>query len=236
MANSVFFKSAVQAAVLAALLCSCQSTDFRAREKGALAGGALGAGLGAIIGNQTGSTGAGIAIGSAFGALSGALIGNEMDNQQAALDDRQGRIDEQDRALQENRRLIQELRNQGVDVRETRRGVVVNLPDVLFDFDRSALTPSARHTVQDIAQAIKDRGPRRISVEGHTDSVGTVPYNQRLSEDRARSVSHELVNNGIPRSNISTRGYGERDPIASNNSASGRQRNRRVEIVIENPR
>ncbi len=222
------------AIVLCMLLVGCENQQFGAREKGALGGAAVGAGLGAIIGNQTGSTGAGIAIGSAVGALSGGLIGNQIDSQDKVQRDRQSRIEEQDRELRENRRLIDELRSKGVDARVTSRGVVVNLPDVLFEFNSSRLTGDARSTVREIARVVKDSARRHISVEGHTDSVGTVAYNQRLAESRAHSVVNELMQHGVPHGRLSSRGFGESRPVASNKTDEGRQRNRRVEVVIEN--
>lgn len=218
----------------ALLFASCEGREFGARETGALGGAALGAGLGAIIGHQTGATGAGIAIGSAFGALSGGLIGNELDNKDRALQQGDDRISAQDRMLAENQRLIEELRQRGADVRSTERGVVVNLPDVLFEFDSARLTAGARRVAHDVAQAVQGAPGRHIAIEGHTDSIGTIEYNQKLSEARARSVAGELVTQGVARGRISTRGYGESRPIASNKTESGRQRNRRVEVVIEN--
>ena len=220
--------------LLVVLLSGCEGQQFGAREKGALGGAALGAGLGAIVGNQVGNPGVGVAIGSGFGALAGGLLGEGMDQQDRDLAEREDRLDAQEREIQENRRLLEELRSRGVDVRQTARGVVVNLPDVLFEFDSARLTSSARATARDIARALRDVPGRRISVEGHTDSVGTVSYNQRLSESRARSVADALVDAGVSSQSIKTRGYGERDPVASNSSEVGRQRNRRVEVVIQN--
>ena len=219
----------------AVLITACENAQFGAREKGALTGGALGAGLGAIVGNQVGSTGAGIAIGSAIGAISGGIIGNQVDNQNQALDERDAVLRAQEQELEQNRRLIEELRRRGADARLTDRGVVVNLPDVLFEFDSARLTPDARRTARDIADVIRTGSSgRHLSVEGHTDSTGTLAYNQRLSEDRARAVADQLVRDGIDHRAIATRGFGESRPIASNKSESGRQRNRRVEVVIEN--
>ena len=217
-----------------ALLCGCQNGQFGATEQGALAGTALGAGLGAIVGHETGHTGAGIAIGSAAGLLAGGLLGRQADRTNTEIRSRDERISEQDRILEENRRIIDELRRRGADVRSTERGVVVNLPDVLFQFDSAALTNDARRTVGEIAQVVADTVDRSIAVEGHTDAVGTIDYNQRLSESRARSVADALVNNGVSQRRIRIRGYGETDPIASNSSETGRRRNRRVEVIIEN--
>ena len=216
------------------LTSGCENARFGAREKGALGGAALGAGLGAIVGHQTGHTGAGIAIGSGVGALSGALIGNSIDNTNDSLDDQDQRIAARDRQIEENRRLIEDLKRRGVDVRSSERGVVVNLPDVLFEFDSARLSREARKTIGEIAEVVKQTSGRRIAVEGHTDSVGTVAYNQRLSEGRARSVADELGVHGVNETSVSVRGFGESDPIASNSTAVGRQRNRRVEVIVEN--
>lgn len=223
----------VAAIFLLLVFIGCENTQFRAREKGALAGGALGAGLGAIVGNQVGSSGAGIAIGSAVGALSGAVIGNEIDNQDDRLNASESRLEAQERELQENRRLLQELRANGIDARETSRGVVVNLPDVLFEFDSSRLQSSSRHEIKLIADAIQSASGRHVAVEGHTDSVGSSSYNHRLSEARARSVAGALVNEGVSRGRFSVKGLGESKPIASNSTSSGRAKNRRVEVIIE---
>lgn len=223
-----------KAFLIVALLIFSACENVRSREKGALAGGALGAGLGAIIGNQTGSSGAGVAIGSAIGALSGAMIGNSIDNTEDMLNERDSQLSLQEREIEENRRLIEELKARGTDVRSTERGVVVNLPDVLFEFDSARLTGAAQNTVGEIADVLESAPDRKISVEGHTDAVGTVEYNQRLSEDRARTVANGLITSGLPRRRVTTRGYGESQPIASNRTDSGRARNRRVEVIIEN--
>lgn len=229
--------SAVRVVSLLLVFCAvvgCDGRSLSRRESGALAGGALGAGLGAIVGNQVGSSGAGIAIGSAIGAISGGLIGNTMDNQSDQMDQTDQKLDAQDNEINENRRLIEELRSRGADARSTDRGVVVNLPDVLFEFGRADITPQARSTAREIAEVLRSVPDRTVSVEGHTDSVGTDGYNQQLSENRARSVAQELGSQGVSRRQIKTRGFGEREPIASNNTDSGRERNRRVEVIIEN--
>jgi outer membrane protein OmpA-like peptidoglycan-associated protein len=215
---------------------ACQDMNIGATGAGALGGAAAGAGLGAIIGNQTGNAGAGVAIGSAVGARGGALVGRQIENQDKALDARQRQIDEQDRTIQENRRMIEELRRSGVDARGSERGVIVNLPDVLFQFGRSELTSAARNTAVDIARTLQRTPTRHISVEGHTDSIGSIEYNQRLSDSRAQNVAQELERNGVPARRISTRALGESEPIASNRTEQGRRLNRRVEVIIENPR
>ena len=201
---------------------------------GTAGGAALGAGLGAIIGSATGHTGPGIAIGAGTGALAGALVGNAMDSQDERLDEHRQRIDSTQSQIDENRRLIEALKRRGADVRDTRRGVVVNLPDVLFEFNRADLTPDARRTARDISDVLRDFPERHLSVEGHTDSIGSMGYNQRLSEDRASSVADELERSGIDHYRVRSRGFGESRPIATNNTDVGRSRNRRVEVIIEN--
>ena len=220
--------------VLIGVLGGCQNGQFGQTGQGAVAGTALGAGLGAIIGHEVGSTGAGVAIGSAAGLLAGGLLGNEFEQTDQELSKRDARLQQQQQQLEENRKLIEQLRSRGADVRSTDRGVVVNLPDVLFDFDKARLTNSARATVRQIAEVIKETPGRDIYVEGHTDSSGTIVYNQRLSEDRAWSVADELAASGVERGRLFTKGYGEGDPIATNNTESGRARNRRVEVIIAN--
>ena len=213
-------------------LIACENSSFRGREKGAIAGAGLGAGLGAIVGNQVGSAGAGVAIGSAFGALSGGIIGNEIDGQNDVIDQRNRKIEDQDRLIAENKRLLEELRMKGIDAQITERGVLVNLPDVLFEFDSARLTAGARRTVSEIASSVGKGSGRIISVEGHTDSIGSDAYNNRLSESRAFAVASGLERSGISRSGLRVRGFGKSKPIASNSTENGRQRNRRVEVII----
>lgn len=217
-------------------LSACQNSSLGATGTGALGGAAAGAGLGAIIGNQTGNPGAGVAIGSAVGALGGALMGRQIDRQDQEIDARQRQLDEQDRIIAENRRMIEELRRSGVDAKGSERGVIVNLPDVLFQFGKSNLTNEARGTVSDIARTLQRAAGRHVSVEGHTDSIGSNEYNYRLSDDRAKTVARELERSGVAPRRISTRALGKSEPIASNKTEQGRRLNRRVEVVIENPR
>lgn len=202
--------------------------------KGGIAGGALGSGLGAIIGNQSGNTGAGIAIGAAAGTLGGALIGNALDNQDRANEQLSGQMAQNQQQLEENARLIEELKKRGADVRSSRRGVVINLPDILFEFDRDRLTPEARRTINEISDVIRDVPHRDLSVEGHTDSIGSMRYNKDLSLRRAQSVARELQSHSVPSQRMKIEGFGEGAPIATNNSEEGRARNRRVEVIIEN--
>ena len=217
------------------LLVSCESGSLSKREGGALGGAALGAGTGAIIGHATGNTAAGAAIGGALGALGGAVVGDQ-------LEARDQKLSARDEEIARNRALIEELKRRNLDVHETQRGVVVNLPDVLFDFNKASLTSGARAKVRDISEVL-EKGrvrDRQVSVEGHTDSIGSEDYNLKLSQRRADSVASELESEGISSSRIHTRGFGKKYPIAPNQSSdgsdnpSGRAKNRRVEVIIEN--
>lgn len=134
----------------------------------------------------------------------------------------------------ENKSLVETLRKRGADVRGTDRGVVINLPDVIFEFDSSVIKPQARIHIDEISRVLKEVKKRNISIEGHTDSIGKVSYNKQLSLKRAQMVLSEIQRNGVSTTNYKVRGLGEGYPIATNNSEEGRARNRRVEIIIEN--
>ncbi len=231
-----FTKSIVSSLLpcLALLSLSACAAEINKAAQGALAGAAIGAGTGAIVGNQSGNAGAGIAIGAGLGALGGALVGNSMDRMDQENASLEGQLALNKAQLEENRRLIDELRSRGADVRATDRGVVVNLPDILFEFDRARLTPPARRTLSEIGEVIRSVKNRPIAVEGHTDSIGSIVYNKELSRRRAGSVTRELGSIGVPAAQMTTRGYGEGRPLATNNTEAGRARNRRVEIIIEN--
>jgi outer membrane protein OmpA-like peptidoglycan-associated protein len=129
----------------------------------------------------------------------------------------------------------QALRNQLnviLETRETVRGLIVNMSDVLFDTAQYTLKPGTREKLSKIAGILQSHPGIKLRVEGHTDSVGGAGYNQRLSEQRAEAVRDYLVQSGIRPVDISARGMGKDYPIASNDSAAGRQLNRRVELVI----
>ena len=116
--------------------------------------------------------------------------------------------------------------------RKTERGLIVTLPGVFFDTGKTALKPGARNTLGKIADQLRINENTRIAVEGHTDSVGSDQLNQSLSEKRAAAVRDYLVSRGVPASRITTTGLGETSPVATNDTAAGRQQNRRVELII----
>jgi len=117
---------------------------------------------------------------------------------------------------------------------KTERGMVVTIGDVLFATDRAELNANGMATVRKLAEVMMQNPDRTVLVEGFTDSTGSHAHNQDLSERRAQSVAQALTSLGVERQRVATRGYGEAYPVASNDSVSNRQLNRRVEIVLSN--
>jgi outer membrane protein OmpA-like peptidoglycan-associated protein len=130
-----------------------------------------------------------------------------------------------------NLRMQQELARLAATKSE-QRGLVVTLPGIFFDTGKATLKPGAKNTLAKIADQLKGNGDVRISIEGHTDSVGSDEKNMALSEKRANAVRDYLVSTGLPADRVSASGKGEADPVASNKTAAGRLQNRRVELVI----
>jgi outer membrane protein OmpA-like peptidoglycan-associated protein len=116
--------------------------------------------------------------------------------------------------------------------KQTDRGIVFTVGDVLFETGKANLFPAAIRTINKLAEFLEKYSDRNVLIEGHTDSVGSEEYNLGLSERRADAVREELVKQGISSERIFTRGYGKKYPEASNDTAAGRQQNRRVEVVI----
>jgi outer membrane protein OmpA-like peptidoglycan-associated protein len=128
-------------------------------------------------------------------------------------------------------RLLQQL-NAILITRDTARGLVATMPDVLFETNSFTLRPRARESLAKFAGILLAYPELRLEVDGHTDSTGSDEYNQQLSEKRATSVRDYLVQQGVPISAVAVMGFGKTKPIASNATASGRQQNRRVELVV----
>jgi outer membrane protein OmpA-like peptidoglycan-associated protein len=120
-----------------------------------------------------------------------------------------------------------------LETRETERGLVVTLGDVLFEVDRAELKPGATRTLGELVQVLRENPNSTVAVEGHTDSTGGREYNLSLSQRRAESVRNFLIGQGIEASRITAQGMGPDYPVATNNDAAGRQQNRRVELVIQ---
>jgi len=206
------------ATLLAVLLTSvplfAQTVDDHAKaKKGAVIGGIAGAIAGTVIGNNRGhhSGKRGAVVGAVAGTAAGAIVGAMMDKQEREL------------------RQIQ-----GVDVTRTAPGELnVRVQnEVLFDFNSSALRPSSRDALRQMAEVFQKYPDTTLSVQGHTDSIGSAAYNKRLSERRAGSVANYLEDLSVRSSRIETIGYGKSHPRATNSTAAGRQLNRRVEIHV----
>jgi outer membrane protein OmpA-like peptidoglycan-associated protein len=130
-------------------------------------------------------------------------------------------------------RMQQELARLAT-TRTDQRGFIVTLPGIFFDSGKSELKSGARNTLTRIAEQLRSDDTVRVSIEGHTDNVGGEAMNQALSERRADAVRDVLVASGIPADRIITTGRGESQPVVTNNTAAGRQQNRRVELIITN--
>jgi outer membrane protein OmpA-like peptidoglycan-associated protein len=122
--------------------------------------------------------------------------------------------------------------NSILQTRDSARGLIVNMSDVLFDTGSYTLKPGAREKLAKISGIVLAHPGLSLQIEGHTDSVGTDEFNQQLSERRADSVRDFLAEQGVPASSITARGFGKTQPVASNDTVEGRQRNRRVELVV----
>jgi outer membrane protein OmpA-like peptidoglycan-associated protein len=120
-----------------------------------------------------------------------------------------------------------------LEARQTERGLVVTLGDVLFEVDRADLKPGATRSLDELVQVMRENPGAIIAIEGHTDSTGSREHNLSLSQRRAESVRNWLVGQGVEGSRITAQGMGPDYPVASNGDAAGRQQNRRVELVIQ---
>lgn len=179
-----------------------------------LKGGGIGAGLGgvigAIIGHQSGNKTTGAIVGAAVGGTAGVLIGRNMDKQ------------------------AEELKKiEGAKVERVGEGIQLTMESgILFQTNQATLQTEARQNIQKIAEVLTTYPDTDILVLGHTDSDGAEDYNQKLSEQRAQSVVDNLKSLGVSDSRLKMIGYGETQPVASNDTATGKQANRRVEIAI----
>jgi len=146
---------------------------------------------------------------------------------------------EADRLRQQAEQAQQQLRQQLLqqfnvilETRDTARGLIVNMSDVLFDFNKYTLRPEAREKLAKISGIILSHPGLKLEVDGYTDSIGTEEYNLKLSEQRAGAVRDYLTGQGLAGDNVTAMGFGKDNPVASNDNAAGRQKNRRVELVV----
>lgn len=199
-------------AFLTAGTTGCASLQNASKtQKGAVIGAAGGAAAGAVVGKYAGSTTKGAIIGAVVGGAAGAVIGHRMDEKakeiEASLPD--------------------------AKVERVGEGILVTMPSgLLFDFDSSTLREASRRDLANLANTLNEMSDTELLVAGHTDSVGSDDYNYRLSERRAQAAANYLMARGVAGSRINVTGLGESEPVASNDTASGRQQNRRVEVAI----
>jgi outer membrane protein OmpA-like peptidoglycan-associated protein len=214
-------KIILAASASAFLLTACTTNPYTGEQQvskgllGAGTGAALGGAAGALIGATTSvKTRKATLIGAGIGALAGGGVGVYMDNQEA--------------------KLRQRLQNTGVSVTRVGDSIVLNMPsNITFDSDESDIKPQFYDTLNSVALVFKEYDQSLIDVAGHTDSDGSDDYNIDLSRRRAASVSRYLTSQQLDPQRFSVEGRGEREPIASNASARGKQQNRRVEITIQ---
>ena len=138
-------------------------------------------------------------------------------------------------ATQQAEQVREKLRaqlNQVLETTETARGLIVNMSDVLFDFNKYTLKPEAREKLAKVSGILVAYPGLKVQVEGYTDNIGSDEYNQKLSEQRAGGVREYLVAQSVPDANVTAQGFGKADPVADNTSDKGRAQNRRVELVV----
>ena len=191
------------------VVSSCKS--WKNAEKGGAIGAGAGAGIGAVIGKQSGNTIVGAIIGAAVGGTSGALIGNYMDKQVA----------EMKRDLE------------GAQVERVGEGIKITFDSgLLFAVNSSSLNQASQTNLLKLSDVLNKYDDTEILIEGHTDNTGADDYNKSLSVKRADEVGRFLKQGNVSGSRISTKGYGESQPLMDNASEAGRNQNRRVDVAI----
>jgi len=210
-------KSLIAMTVVAMAATGC--ADMSPTQRGTATGAGVGAGLGAIIGGTTGGGGSNrTAKGAVIGGAAGALIGNIWSN----------------RMEKQKQEMEQATRGTGIQVSQTQDNrLKLNIPaDISFDTGRSDIKSNFRPVLERFATTLQDNPAATATIVGHTDSTGDASVNDPLSVDRAAQTRDYLAMRGVSPNRIMIDGRGEREPIASNDDASGRARNRRVEIYV----
>ncbi len=205
-----------RATATATLLVGVMASSFgcasmNRTEEGLVIGAAGGAVVGGVIGRAAGSTAKGAILGAAVGGTAGAIIGRQMDKQAAEL--------------------AAEI--PGAKIERVGEGVLVTFDSgLLFDFDSDVVKGAAQQNLTALANSLVKYPDSELLIVGHTDSVGSDAYNQRLSERRARSAASYLTGRGVKPDRLRTDGRGEVEPVADNATDAGRAQNRRVEVAI----
>jgi outer membrane protein OmpA-like peptidoglycan-associated protein len=181
------------------------------KESGAIIGAAAGGAVGAAVGNANGSTAKGAIIGAAVGGAAGAVIGHQMD--------------------QQAKEIKQNI--PGAIVERVGEGLQVTFESgLMFDYDSDVVRAEAQQNLATFAKSLDKYPGTNVLIVGHTDDKGTDEYNQTLSAKRATSAENYLVSQGVARARLRSTGRGEVEPVATNDSDAGRQKNRRVEVAI----
>jgi outer membrane protein OmpA-like peptidoglycan-associated protein len=193
------------------LLAAVNCASWNKTTRGAVIGGAGGAVVGGVIGRAAGNTLLGAIIGAAVGGAAGAIIGNYMDKQAA----------EMQRDLE------------GAEIQRIGEGIKITFDSgILYDIDRSDLRPVSRTNLAQLAKILNRYPDTNILIEGHTDNTGSNDHNMTLSKDRAQSVASYLATVEVKSARFSIAGYGETQPIVTNDTPAGQQKNRRVDIAV----
>lgn len=204
-------KSMTYVLALTMVTASISCSSWSQSQKGAVYGAATGAVVGGAIGNQAGNTAAGAILGAAIGGAAGAYIGNYMDKQAA----------EMERDLE------------GAKIERVGEGIKITFDSgLLFDVDKAALKPASKTQLADLAVILNKYSDTNILLEGHTDATGSDEHNLNLSRARAQAVGNYLESVEVMPTRFTIMGYGEDQPIASNETSAGRAENRRVEVAI----
>ena len=186
-------------------------------ESGALIGAGIGAVVGAVAYSKDRTTGA--VVGAVGGGLAGGAVGTYMDGQKKDLEKNLAK------EIQAGQAKVEELPNHVVRVTMTAQ--------TAFDTNSTSIKPGFQSTMDKVSDVVVRYGKTTLTVVGHTDNIGSVQYNQKLSEDRAHSVAQYLETKRVNAVRMAVSGRGEEQPVASNASEAGRQANRRVEIYVE---
>jgi outer membrane protein OmpA-like peptidoglycan-associated protein len=193
---------------LLVLIIGCASSS---KTKGAVIGAGAGGVVGGVIGHAAGNTAVGAILGAAIGGAAGLYIGNYMDKQAAEV----------------------ERDIEGAQVTRIGEGIKITFDSgILFDVNKAVLKPVSKENLDKLAEILNKYEDTNILLEGHTDATGSDEYNMDLSEKRATSVGNHLAIQGVNPTRFTIMGYGESQPIATNDTDEGRQLNRRVEIAI----
>lgn len=204
--------------VVALALAGCaepMSKTQRGTAIGAGTGAAVGAGLGQLIGGDTRSTLLGAGVGAALGGVTGGVFSNYMEKQE-----------------QEMRQSLADVEGASIQ-RDAQNLAITFRSDLLFDVDSAVVKPGGYDELKRVADVLNAYPQTRLQIAGHTDSTGSEEYNQLLSERRAEAVKGILAGYQVAPQRMRTIGFGESKPVASNDTLSGRQLNRRVLITIE---